>query len=60
MKIALAQINTTVGDFDGNVAAVRRLLKQAAAAKADLVVCPELTVTGYSPRDLVEIPHFIE
>lgn len=60
MKVALAQINTTVGDFDGNVAVVRRMVQQAVTAGAELVICPELTVTGYSPRDLVEMPSFIE
>ena len=59
MKIALAQINTTVGDFPGNV---ERILRSARAAKergADLVVFPELALCGYPPRDLVERPGFI-
>ncbi|PYV34201.1 MAG: NAD+ synthase [Acidobacteria bacterium] len=59
MKIALAQINTTVGDFPGNV---ERILRSARAAKergADLVVFPELALCGYPPRDLVERPDFI-
>jgi NAD+ synthetase len=59
MKIALAQINTTVGDFTGNI---DRILKYAQCAEergADLVVFPELAVCGYPPRDLVERPAFI-
>ena len=59
MKIALAQINTTVGDFSGNI---DRILKYAHCARergADLVVFPELAICGYPPRDLVERPGFI-
>ena len=59
MKIALAQINTTVGDFAGNI---DRILKYAQCARergADLVVFPELAICGYPPRDLVERPGFI-
>jgi NAD+ synthase (glutamine-hydrolysing) len=59
MKIALAQINTTVGDFAGNL---DRILKYAHCARergADLVVFPELAICGYPPRDLVERPGFI-
>ena len=59
MKIALAQINTTVGDFSGNL---DRILKHAECARqrgADLVVFPELAICGYPPRDLVERPGFI-
>ncbi|MGD0125100.1 MAG: NAD+ synthase [Terriglobia bacterium] len=59
MKIALAQINTTVGDFAGNL---DRILKYAHCARersADLVVFPELAICGYPPRDLVERRGFI-
>ncbi len=59
MKIALAQINTTVGDFAGNL---DRILKYAHCARdrgSDLVVFPELAICGYPPRDLVERPGFI-
>jgi len=58
MKIALAQIDPTVGDIDGNV---ERILRACAAARergADLVVLPELALVGYPPRDLVERPSF--
>jgi len=60
MRIALAQINTTVGDFAGNVARIVNFARQAAERKADLVVFPELVLCGYPPRDLVEKPEFVE
>ena len=54
MRIALAQINCTVGDLAGNAALCRAAIGQAAAAGADLVVFPELAITGYPPRDLLD------
>ncbi len=60
MRIALGQINTTVGDIDGNVALMTRMAKQAADRGAELVVFPELSVTGYPPRDLVERRRFVD
>ncbi len=60
MRIALAQINTTVGDLAGNVDLMVRDSARAAAAGAHLVVFPELSLTGYPPRDLVEKPNFVE
>src|SRR5262245_26059010 len=60
MKIALAQINTTVGDLAGNVALILRAAREAAAGGAGLAVFPELSITGYPPRDLVEKPTFVE
>ncbi len=59
MKIALAQINTTVGDFAGNVERIVRFARLAKEREADLVAFPELAVCGYPPRDLVEKPNFI-
>jgi NAD+ synthase/NAD+ synthase (glutamine-hydrolysing) len=59
MKIALAQINTTVGDFAGNIDRIVRFARTAQERGADLVVFPELAVCGYPPRDLVEKPGFI-
>ncbi|MDO8461561.1 MAG: NAD+ synthase [Deltaproteobacteria bacterium] len=59
MKIALAQINTTVADFEGNSQKILQMAERAAKLGADLVVYPELTLCGYPPRDLVEIPSFI-
>jgi len=60
MKIALAQINPTVGDISGNVRKIREWIDKAAQQKADLVVFPELSITGYPPRDLVEQSHFVK
>ena len=59
MRIALAQINPTVGDLSGNVDRMARAARDAAARKAEVVVFPELSITGYPPRDLVEKPSFI-
>ena len=58
MKIALAQLNPTVGDISGNIARVRSARMQAAGMGADLVVFPELFVAGYPPEDLVLRPSF--
>ncbi|MCV0369456.1 MULTISPECIES: NAD+ synthase [Filomicrobium] len=58
MKIALAQLNPTVGDIAGNVARVREAREKAAAMEADLVVFPELFISGYPPEDLVLRPSF--
>lgn len=60
MKIALAQINTTVGDVAGNTDRAIRAIKVAARGGAELVVLPELTVSGYPPQDLVERSVFID
>ncbi len=53
MRIALAQINTTVGDFAGNETRLLGAYQRGAAAGAELVVAPELAVAGYPPRDLL-------
>ena len=58
MKIALAQLNPTVGDLDGNAAKVAAARAEAAAQGADLIVFPELFITGYPPEDLVLKPAF--
>jgi NAD+ synthase (glutamine-hydrolysing) len=59
MKVALAQLNTTVGDFAGNEARILDAYRRAAAAGAEIVVCPELAVTGYPPRDLLLKKDFV-
>ena len=59
MKIALAQINTTVGDFAGNINRMVTYARRAQERGADLVVFPELALCGYPPRDLVERAGFI-
>jgi NAD+ synthase/NAD+ synthase (glutamine-hydrolysing) len=53
MKIAVAQINTTVGDFAGNADRIRRAVEAGRAAGAALVVTPELALSGYPPEDLL-------
>jgi NAD+ synthase/NAD+ synthase (glutamine-hydrolysing) len=60
MKIALGQINTTVGDLSGNAALMTSFAMRACERGADVVVFPELSLTGYPPRDLVEKPSFLE
>ena len=59
MKIALGQINPTIGDFSGNAAKIVSFSKRAHAAGAGLILFPELSVCGYPPRDLVERPSFV-
>ncbi len=59
MKIALAQINTTVGDLAGNEAKIFAAYRRGVEAGADIVVMPELTTTGYPPRDLLLKKEFI-
>ena len=59
MRLALAQINSVVGDVDGNAARVVDWLGRARAENADLVLFPELVVTGYPPEDLLLRPGFI-
>src|SRR5438045_7409121 len=60
MKIALGQMNPTVGDLAGNSQIMLRFAERAAAARADIIVFPELSLTGYPPRDLVEKASFLE
>ena len=59
-RVALAQINPTVGDLVGNVARIRVALAQARAVGARLVAFPELAITGYPPEDLLFKSAFIE
>ena len=59
MRIALAQIDTVVGDLDGNRELIRDSLARARDAGADLVVYPELATTGYPPEDLLLRPAFV-
>jgi len=59
VKIALGQINPTVGDFDGNAARIIAFARRAHTAGAGLILFPELSVCGYPPRDLVERASFV-
>ncbi len=59
MKIALGQINPTVGDFSGNAAKIIEFSRRAQTGGAGLILFPELSVCGYPPRDLVERPSFV-
>lgn len=60
MKIALGQINPTVGDFTGNPKKIIESSRQALALGAEMILFPELAVCGYPPRDLLEKPAFVE
>ena len=60
VRIALGQINTTVGDFRGNSARIIEYSLRARSAGVDLILFPELSICGYPPRDLVERPWFVE
>ncbi len=59
MKIALAQINTTIGHISKNLEKMDRSVRHAMEQSADLVVFPELAVTGYPPMDLLDRPEFV-
>jgi NAD+ synthase (glutamine-hydrolysing) len=60
MKIALAQINTTVGDLTGNEAKILAAYQRGVELGVELVVFPELAITGYPPRDLLLKRHFVQ
>jgi len=59
VRVAACQINTVVGDLDGNAERVLAALAEAESGGADLAVFPELTVTGYPPEDLLSRPAFV-
>jgi len=60
LRIALAQINPTVGDLNGNVAKITEYIQKAKKVHTDVVVFPELAITGYPPEDLVLKSQFID
>lgn len=60
MRIACAQVNTVVGDLEGNLALVRDAIRAASGAGASLVLTPELALTGYPPEDLLLRPSFAD
>ncbi len=59
LRLALCQINTTVGDIEGNLEKILYFIKKAKEEKAEIVVFPELALTGYIPEDLLLYPQFI-
>ena len=59
LRVALAQINSTVGDLAGNSKKISDYIKKAVRYKADIIAFPELALTGYPPEDLVLKPQFI-
>jgi NAD+ synthase (glutamine-hydrolysing) len=60
MRIALGQVNLTVGDLDGNVESMAAWAREATGHGADLACFPELAITGYPPEDLVLRPGFVQ
>src|SRR2546423_12210953 len=60
LRVALAQLNTTVGDIDGNAVKVADAIDRARGEGAQLVVLPELALTGYPPEDLLLKTHFVD
>jgi NAD+ synthetase len=60
MKVYIGQINSTIGALTANAELIRRAYDQGVRAGADVVMVPELVLTGYPPRDLLDRPHFIE
>ncbi len=60
MKIALAQLNPTVGDLDANLEKLKVKLTEIATSAIDLIILPELFLTGYPPRDLLDYDSFID
>ena len=60
MKVCLGQIDTTPGDFDGNLQKIFLGVEEASKAKCDALVFPELTIPGYLSQDLLYDPRYIE
>jgi len=60
MVIAIGQVNTTVGDMEGNVAKMLEFAQQATGRGAGLILFPEMAICGYPPRDLVQVSGFAE
>ena len=59
MKIALAQLNPTIGDFTGNLESIIKALKYVSSDSPDLMVLSELVLSGYPPQDLLERKSFL-
>ena len=59
LRLVMAQINTTVGDLDGNTAKILNCIDEAKRFQADLIAFPEMAITGYPPEDLLLRPSFL-
>ena len=59
IRVASAQINTTVGDISGNCGLIADAIEEARSIGADIVAFPELSITGYPPEDLLLSQHFV-
>lgn len=60
MRVLLAQINPIIGDLPGNARKIKEAFKEARAQRADIVLFPELCLTGYPPEDFLHLPHFMD
>ena len=60
LRIGMAQINTTVGDFESNTQKILEIIDEARSLGVDLLTFPELAICGYPPEDLLFKPQFIE
>jgi NAD+ synthase (glutamine-hydrolysing) len=60
LRVAMAQVNSTVGDLEGNIAKIQKFIADGKNCGAELVVFPELAVTGYPPQDLLLEKSFVE
>ena len=60
LRVGMAQINTTVGDFPGNAGKILETVEQARNLGVDLLTFPELAVCGYPPMDLLDHPAFLK
>ncbi|MDR0589641.1 MAG: NAD+ synthase, partial [Spirochaetaceae bacterium] len=60
MRISIAQINSTIGDFSGNREKILEFSRRAAGEGADLALFPELAISGYPPMDLLDQDYFVE
>ena len=60
VRILAAQINPTIGDLAGNTKLILQGIEQGRREKADLVIFPELCLSGYPPEDFILLPHFID
>ena len=60
LRVSMAQINTTVGDFSGNLKTILGFIDESKSQKADIVIFPELAICGYPPEDLLFKPQFVK